>query len=287
MRFVLAAALVFVLAPAWAERRVALVIGNDRYAELTVNEQFAQRRKTPTRDSALERQGFRSRHRRRPLDAQTFNRGALRFRRAIAARRRRVLLLFRPRLALRAPNYLLASTRPKPRARRARGRAVRRSATAPTASSTASSARRRARGGGVLDACRDNPFTRRRDRGLCAVARPRADVAAVAGHLRRVLRQPGQSAIDRLGEGDPDPNGVFTREFVPRLRDDPPCKTRSRARRGRWSSSREPPTTTNIRPIGTRSSARRACRRRASRRIRRWATIRWPHLSTRRRTPSG
>jgi formylglycine-generating enzyme required for sulfatase activity len=64
----------------------------------------------------------------------------------------------------------------------------------------------------VIDACRDNPFPRTAtksiglDRGLQPIDAEGVDILMAAG--------PGQKALDRLSEQDPDPNGLFTREFI-------------------------------------------------------------------------
>jgi len=64
----------------------------------------------------------------------------------------------------------------------------------------------------VIDACRDNPFPRTAtksiglDRGLQPIDPEGVDILMAAG--------PGQKALDRLSEQDPDPNGLFTREFI-------------------------------------------------------------------------
>mgnify|MGYP001225663301 CR=1 FL=1 len=69
----------------------------------------------------------------------------------------------------------------------------------------------------VIDACRDNPFPRTgtksigQDRGLQPFEPPEGvDILMAAG--------PGQKALDRLSEQDPDPNGLFTREFLRQMK---------------------------------------------------------------------
>jgi len=73
----------------------------------------------------------------------------------------------------------------------------------------------------IIDACRDNPFTPpqghkgySQQRGFAPMTQPPQGTFVVFS------ASPGQSALDRLSEGDPDPNGVFTRVFVPLLRAD-------------------------------------------------------------------
>jgi hypothetical protein len=69
----------------------------------------------------------------------------------------------------------------------------------------------------VLDACRDNPFAatgvRRAgaSRGLAKIDTPKGVFVLFSAGI-------GQSALDRLGDNDPEPNSVFTRKLVPALR---------------------------------------------------------------------
>ncbi len=69
----------------------------------------------------------------------------------------------------------------------------------------------------ILDACRNNPFqvSGRRSiggtRGLTTVIPP-------AGSFVLMSAGAGQEALDRLSESDPDPNSVFTRSLLPILR---------------------------------------------------------------------
>ena len=73
----------------------------------------------------------------------------------------------------------------------------------------------------IIDACRDNPFTPSpghkgylQTRGFAPMTQPPQGTFVIFS------ASPGQSALDRLSEGDPDSNGVFTRVFVPLLRAD-------------------------------------------------------------------
>ncbi len=69
----------------------------------------------------------------------------------------------------------------------------------------------------VLDACRDNPFAAGGTRGIGAT-RGLARLDAPSGVFVLFSAGIGQTALDRLSDGDPDPNSVFTRKLVPLLR---------------------------------------------------------------------
>lgn len=67
----------------------------------------------------------------------------------------------------------------------------------------------------MVDACRDNPLKSKgrnigNARGLSAIEPPKGQMVVYSASR-------GQQALDRLGENDPNPNGVFTREFIARM----------------------------------------------------------------------
>jgi uncharacterized protein YecT (DUF1311 family) len=66
----------------------------------------------------------------------------------------------------------------------------------------------------VLDACRDNPFPRAAAGRSVGSKRGLAEAQPVRGVFAIYSAGIGQSALDRLEPGDPDPNSVFTRVFV-------------------------------------------------------------------------
>jgi WD40 repeat protein len=73
----------------------------------------------------------------------------------------------------------------------------------------------------IIDACRDNPFQPppgQRGYGLTRGLRPEG----VEGSFVVYSAGEGQSAMDRLTEADTDPNSVFTRAFLPLLHADLP-----------------------------------------------------------------
>lgn len=68
----------------------------------------------------------------------------------------------------------------------------------------------------MIDACRDNPIKSNGrsvglSRGLSAVEPPKGQMVVYSASR-------GQQALDRLSEKDPNPNGVFTREFIARMK---------------------------------------------------------------------
>lgn len=69
----------------------------------------------------------------------------------------------------------------------------------------------------ILDACRDNPFARAGTRSLGGT-RGLAGMAAPEGSFIMYSAGVGQTALDRLSDEDADPNSVFTRTLVPLLK---------------------------------------------------------------------
>jgi hypothetical protein len=65
----------------------------------------------------------------------------------------------------------------------------------------------------VLDACRDNPFKRPGTRGV-GTTRGLGQMTAPEGVFVLYSAGLGQTALDRLSDKDPHPNSVFTRTFV-------------------------------------------------------------------------
>jgi hypothetical protein len=70
----------------------------------------------------------------------------------------------------------------------------------------------------VIDACWDNPLAAIGGRGIGA-ARGLAQPETPEGVLVIHSASPGEQALDRLSESDPNPNSVFTRELLPLLRE--------------------------------------------------------------------
>ncbi len=71
----------------------------------------------------------------------------------------------------------------------------------------------------IIDACRDNPFGAKDGTRSIGMARGfNRMTAPPQGTFAVFSAGAGQTALDRLSEGDADPNGVFTRIFVPLLK---------------------------------------------------------------------
>lgn len=64
----------------------------------------------------------------------------------------------------------------------------------------------------VIDACRDNPFST--DTGHTIGGRGLATTAPALGQVVIYSAGTGQSALDKLGSADKDPNSIFTRVFL-------------------------------------------------------------------------
>lgn len=69
----------------------------------------------------------------------------------------------------------------------------------------------------VLDACRNNPFAQNGSRGIGGT-RGLARTVAPEGTFIMYSAGVGQLALDRLSDGDPHPNSVFTRSLIPLLK---------------------------------------------------------------------
>ncbi len=68
----------------------------------------------------------------------------------------------------------------------------------------------------VIDACRDNPLPKKAGRSL-AVGRGLAPPSAPNGQIVLFSAGANQQALDKLTDDDNNPNGLFTREFIPMI----------------------------------------------------------------------
>ena len=72
----------------------------------------------------------------------------------------------------------------------------------------------------IIDACRDNPFTPASGKRGVGLSRGLVRVEPPGGTFIVFSAGAGQTALDRLSDADDDPNSVFTRVFLPQLRAD-------------------------------------------------------------------
>lgn len=209
---VLVSTLLFAMshAPAAAETRHALIVGNDSYQELP--SLLKARNDARAVDEALRQTGFTTNL---VLDA-----GQTPFLEAFSAFAQTInpgdVALFYYAghgIEIDGQNYLLPTDAPDVAAGQ---ELVLTSRAVPVASLLETLARRGARASiFILDACRDNPFRGRATRGLGG-ARGLAPVSA-DGTFILYSAGTGQAALDRLSDSDDNPNSVFTRALVPLL----------------------------------------------------------------------
>ncbi len=70
----------------------------------------------------------------------------------------------------------------------------------------------------IIDACRDNPFTDGRGRSIGAT-RGLARIDPPRGSFVMLSAAAGETSLDRLGDGDKNPNSIYTRSLLPRLKE--------------------------------------------------------------------
>jgi hypothetical protein len=207
-------ALVCALGPAHAEKRVALVIGNDRYANLPAHEQLQKAASDAQAvGGALKSIGFDV------ISGENLDRRAMV--RSLGALTQRLgqgdtaFFFFSGHgVALDGINYVLPADIPDVAAGQEtdlKGEAL-----------TEQYIIAELTGRGVrvavivLDACRNNPFSRSAGKGI-GVARGLQPAPQVQGVFSLYAASSGQTALDRLYDGDPSPNSVFSRVLVPAL----------------------------------------------------------------------
>lgn len=198
--------------PALAEKRVALVVGNDDYETLpdlkkAVNDARAV-------SSALSELGFAVIIGEN-LSRRAMNRKLADLEAAIAPGDLVFFFFAGHGVAIDSANYLIPVDMPEPN--EGEESVVADEAVA------ADSIIRRIQGRGasvsfiILDACRDNPFAAAGVRSIGG-SRGLTRIEAAKGVFVLYSAGIGQTALDRLSESDTDPNSVFTRKFVPLLK---------------------------------------------------------------------
>ena len=212
-------ALIFFALPACAEKRIALVIGNDIYRNLPEREQLHNAvNDARAIRAALDGLGFEV----MPV-AENLDRAALVGRLSdFAARLEQGDIAFffyaGHGVSLNGANFLLPTDIPPPRAS---GRAEEDRLAELSVPESSISDRIKRSGAHiavvVLDACRDNPLAPPGGRSV-GVSRGLAPPPENRGVLSIYSAGSGQQALDRLGEADTSANSVFTRVFVKKLR---------------------------------------------------------------------
>jgi hypothetical protein len=207
-------ALMCALAPADAEKRVALVIGNDRYGNLAAHEQL-QKAVNDARavGGALRQIGFEV------ISGENLGRQALLARLDEAAQRLTtgdtVFFFFSGHgVAVDGANYILPADVPAVGSGQIAsliGAAIKEE----------DITTRLLRAGArvavvVLDACRNNPFASSGAKGV-AQEKGLAPHEPPSGVFTFYAASRGEAALDRLYDGDRNPNSVFTRVLVPAL----------------------------------------------------------------------
>jgi formylglycine-generating enzyme required for sulfatase activity len=201
-------------APAYAEKRVALVIGNESYVNLAANEQL-QKAVNDARavGMALKQIGFDV------IEGENLGRQALLARIDQASQRLTagdtVFFFFSGHgIAVDGFNYILPTDVPAVGSGQftsLTGAAIREEDV------TAAFQRAGARVAiVVLDACRNNPFAASGTKGVGG-EKGLAPHEPPSGVFTFYAASRGESALDRLYEGDRNPNSVFTRVLVPAL----------------------------------------------------------------------
>jgi hypothetical protein len=201
-------------APAHAEKRLALVVGNDRYANLPANEQL-QKAANDARavGKALEQIGFEV------MSGENLGRLALvdkldAFARQLSQGDTAFFFFSGHGVAIGGANYILPADVPEVEA----DQETRLARVALSELDIVSDLQ--ARGVRVavvvLDACRTNPFPRSGSKGVGG-ERGLAPPPQVKGVFSLYAASSGQAARDHLSDDDRNPNSVFTRVLVPEL----------------------------------------------------------------------
>lgn len=206
---------VWLAAPASAENRVALVIGNDTYPNLPADRQL-QKAVNDARavGDALEKLGYTV-IRGENLDRSGMVDRLFEFTKNIAPGDLAVVFYAGHGVSISGGNYLLPADIPMPKA----GEELRvRNMAIGEADLVAEIEERKARVAVlIIDACRDNPF---RQPGLLRSiggSRGLARAQEAEGVFAIYSAGFGQSALDRLSNDDTSPNSVFTRVLAPAL----------------------------------------------------------------------
>ncbi|MGH6923200.1 MAG: caspase family protein [Propylenella sp.] len=213
------AAFVLTAAPAEA-RRVALVIGNDAYESLPALEKAAADAKSYA--DLVRRKGFDQVIERTNLTRQEMDVAIAEFLDAIEPGDTALFAYSGHGWSDGGQNYLVGIDAPKSAAQGLLARI-----SIPLQNGVTGIVDEMGNSGAalkvaIIDACRDNPFKSESTGRSVGLGRGLARVDPPRGTFVVFSAGTGQVALDRLASGDPDPNGVFTRTFLPLLDADMP-----------------------------------------------------------------
>lgn len=215
LNFILAIVVTALIAtPAQAEKRVALVIGNDQYPNLPADRQLLKAANDADAiGDALAKLGFTV-IRGKNLGRQAMIERLAEFTAQLGPGDTAAFFYAGHGVAISGVNYLVPSDIPTVTAdaeSRVRGNSI---AEGDIVAEIQNKAARVALL--ILDACRDNPFPRTGTRSI-GNTRGLADARPARGIFTIYSAGIGQSALDRLEKNDPNRNSVFTRIFVQQL----------------------------------------------------------------------
>lgn len=200
--------------PAMAEKRVALVIGVDRYAQLPSDRQLKKAvNDAHTITTTLRKLGFEV-EMAENVDRRTFNRLWARFTSQLGPDDVAAFHFSGHGVELSGANYLIPSDIPN---LGESGETLLRDESISLNHLLADLRDKQPRVAlVVVDACRNNPLSDNRGRSLGG-ARGLARAEAPRGSFVIYSAGTGQEALDRLNEADDNPNSVFTRTLAPLL----------------------------------------------------------------------
>ena len=220
LRLVAAAcAFVALATAAQAERRVALVIGNDAYRELPVLKKAVADAESFA--AVLEEKGYEV-ILRRDLTRQQMDGAAAAFIERIEPGDTAVFVYSGHGWSDGAQNFLVGTDAPKTGSQEFLARI-----SIPLRNGVNGVLDEMERKGAglkvaIIDACRDNPFVSSVAGRSIGLGRGLSRVEPPSGTFVVFSADAGQTALDRLSDADTAPNSVFTRSFLPLIRADRP-----------------------------------------------------------------
>ncbi len=215
---ILVACLCLAAFSASAEKRVALVIGNNNYSSLAADEQLMKAvNDANSVGDALEGLGFEV------IRGENLSRGAMLSDLFVAASKlsegdTAFFFYAGHGVSIDGANYLLPADIPQAEAG---GEGLIKFSAIPEATVVETFKARGVRVAVlVLDACRNNPFSQGGTRSFGDATRglSRPPAVQTQGVFGLYSAGFGEQALDRLGDDDPNPNSVFTRILVPALK---------------------------------------------------------------------